>query len=152
MNIPQCIVLKFPDTLSQWWHIRFLLCISGNSSEKLHCGNVVIMPDASMISVLHKVVPVSTLLQLYNCTSISLPAYITSSSIHFICCELPSQWLERYHLELDNWKSQRVFHDALFWNSQAHLHSIKYFKWVFLGIPVMNCIMGMLLSCPIEGR
>ena len=37
--IPQCIILEFPDTLSQW------LRVSGNSSEKLHCGNVVIMPN-----------------------------------------------------------------------------------------------------------
>ena len=34
MNIPQCIVLESPDTLSQWLHIRFWLSVSGNSSEK----------------------------------------------------------------------------------------------------------------------
>ena len=37
MSIPQCIILEFPDTLSQ--------SISGNSNEKLHCGNIVNMPD-----------------------------------------------------------------------------------------------------------
>ena len=37
MSIPQCIVLEIPDTLRQLVWLR----ISGNSSEKLHCGNAV---------------------------------------------------------------------------------------------------------------
>ena len=44
MSIPQYIILEIPDTLSQWEHIWFWLSIFGNSSEKLHCGNVVNMP------------------------------------------------------------------------------------------------------------
>ena len=35
MSIPQCIISEFPDTLSQWKHLRFCLSISGNSSKKL---------------------------------------------------------------------------------------------------------------------
>ena len=37
MSIPQCIVLEIPDTLRQLVWLR----ISGNSSERLHCGNAV---------------------------------------------------------------------------------------------------------------
>ena len=36
MSIPQSTFLEFPDTLGQWWHMKFWLSISGNSSEKLH--------------------------------------------------------------------------------------------------------------------
>ena len=44
MSIPQRIILEIPDTTSQWQHIWFLLSICGNSSETLHCGNVINMP------------------------------------------------------------------------------------------------------------
>ena len=49
MIIPQCIILEIPDTLSQWWCIWFSLCISGDSSENLHCGNVVNMPYSHFV-------------------------------------------------------------------------------------------------------
>ena len=50
MSIPQYIS-KFPYTLCQWLYIRFWLSISGNSSEKLHCGYVVDMPYWALLSV-----------------------------------------------------------------------------------------------------
>ena len=37
------IILEIPGTLSQLLHMWFWFSISGNSSEKLHCGNVVNM-------------------------------------------------------------------------------------------------------------
>ena len=45
----------------------------------------------------------------------------------------------------------RVSHNALFRTSQTHSgnDSISDFDWVFLEIPVKNCIVGMLLTCPI---
>ena len=43
MIISQCTVLEFSGTLSRWYDIRFWLSSSGNSSKKLHCGNVVYM-------------------------------------------------------------------------------------------------------------
>ena len=44
-----------------------------------------------------------------------------------------------------------VSHNALFSKSQTYPinDSIYYFDWVFLEIPVKNCIVGMLLTCPI---
>ena len=48
-NVLQCIISGYPDTLCQWKHIRFWLSVSGNSSEKLRCGNVVIMPYRVLI-------------------------------------------------------------------------------------------------------
>ena len=47
--------------------------------------------------------------------------------------------------------NRAVSHDALFWNSQVCSvnDTIYHFDWVFLGIPVQNCIGGMLLTYPI---
>ena len=44
-----------------------------------------------------------------------------------------------------------VSHNALLWESQTHSvnDSIYDFDRVFLEIPVKNCIVGMLLTCPI---
>ena len=46
----------------------------------------------------------------------------------------------------------RNYQNALFRNSQTHSvhYSIKDFYWVFLEIPVKNCIVGMLSTCPIR--
>ena len=48
---------------------------------------------------------------------------------------------------------QWVSHNALFLKSQTHsvnVHdSIYDIDWVFLEIPVKNCIVGMLLTCPL---
>ena len=45
-----------------------------------------------------------------------------------------------------------VSHNALFWKSQTHSvnDSIHNFDWVFLEIPVKNCIVGYSLTCPID--
>ena len=51
--IPQCIILEIPDRLSQWLHVWFWLSISGNSSEKLPCWNIVNMPYCCKISMQH---------------------------------------------------------------------------------------------------
>ena len=48
MSIPQCSISEIPDTLSQWYRIWFWLSISGNSSEKLHCGNAVNIMQLSL--------------------------------------------------------------------------------------------------------
>ena len=44
-----------------------------------------------------------------------------------------------------------VSHNALFWKSQTHSvnDSIYNFEIVFLEFPEKNCIVGMLLTCPI---
>ena len=45
MRYPQCIILEIPDTLKLVIaFIRNRLSIAGNSSEKMHWGNVVNMP------------------------------------------------------------------------------------------------------------
>ena len=41
MTIPLCIISEFPVSLNQCQHVRLWLSISGNPSEKLHCGNLV---------------------------------------------------------------------------------------------------------------
>ena len=45
-------------------------------------------------------------------------------------------------------------HNALFQNSLTHSvnDSLYDFDWVFLEIPVKNCIVGMLLTCPIANK
>ena len=53
--IPQCISLEIPGTLSQWLHTWFLLSISGNSSEQLHCGNFDDMPYYHILGTLTSV-------------------------------------------------------------------------------------------------
>ena len=52
--------------------------------------------------------------------------------------------------EMCVWAFLKVSHNALFWNSQASWvnHSVLNFDWVFLGIQAENCIVGILLRCP----
>ena len=56
------------------------------------------------------------------------------------------------HSEILNGACQWVSHNALFLKSRTHSVNdrIYDFDWVFLEFPVKNCIVGMLLTCPIE--
>ena len=44
MSIPQCIIFEFPDTLSQWQHIRFWLSISEIPVKKCIVGMLLTCP------------------------------------------------------------------------------------------------------------
>ena len=59
-----------------------------------------------------------------------------------------SDCFESMHNRACKW----VSHNKLFWDSQTHSlnDSIYNFDWVFLEIPVRNCIAGMLLTCHIS--
>lgn len=45
------------------------------------------------------------------------------------------------------WGMWKLYHNSSFWNSQAHSLNIitQDYEWVFLGILVKSCIVGMLL-------
>ena len=64
-------------------------------------------------------------------------------------------WMHNIHVLSYSWLINRacqwIFHNALFWKSQTHSvnESIYGFDGVFLEIPVKNCIVDMLLTCPI---
>ena len=119
-SIPQCIISEFPDTLGQWGHIRFWLSISGNTSEKLHCGNVVNMPYclSGLIRSLQAIQNILDLTARFNVTKYEILLLLEKMTATLVVRESNYEWIHMHNKEIENktdWWLQRIWytHDSV---------------------------------------
>ena len=134
MSIPQCIVSDFLDTLSKWYDNDSLLTsISGNPSEKLHCGNVVNMPYCEAVKLK------DTDAQLYHRTTwlILLPPCSVSPMVFWFAS---SVWVfifssEAYHCVVSQQHQDKCFPVICLWSPMNFYQTTC--AWLFWCLQVL---------------